>query len=95
MTALILPFVLGGSGDASGLSFSCCPSVVLCCFDELPSVVLSSNPRLDDGMPSGTAAGVAMLTSVVVVDADASAACGSVGVVVVCFFAASSSSTVG
>ena len=92
--ALILPFDRGGSGDASGLSFSCCPSVVLCYFDELPSVMLSSNPRRDDGLPSRTAAGVAMLTSVGVVDADASAACGNVVVAVRCFFVVCSSSTV-
>ena len=49
------PFVLGGSGDASGLCAACC-SVVFCCFAVLPSVMLSSSV-LGVG-PTGALAGV-------------------------------------
>ena len=52
------PFVLGGSGDASGLCAACCSVVVFCCFAVLPSVMLSSSVLLDVGLPTGAPAGV-------------------------------------
>ena len=52
------PFVLGGSGDASGLCAARCSVVVFCCFAVLPSVMLSSSVLLDVGLPTGAPAGV-------------------------------------